>query len=69
VIPMKYKELQKKTVEELKKENDNATLDLMRYHAKVATNSIGKESGKINLLRKTIARIKTLQHKGAGKKQ
>jgi ribosomal protein L29 len=59
---MKFQDLKKKNKEELTKEFAATELDLMKYNAKVATNSIGKDAGKIKQLRKTIARIKTLQN-------
>lgn len=59
---MKFKDLKKKNQDELNKELDTTSLDLMRFNAKVATNSIGKESGKIKELKKNIARIKTLKN-------
>jgi ribosomal protein L29 len=61
---MKFKDLQKKTPEELKKELDTAMFEMMRYNALVATGGgAGKEVGKIKQQKKTIARIKTLQNR------
>ncbi len=59
---MKFQDLKKKNKEELVKEFDASELDLMKYNAKVATNSIGKDAGRIKQLKKTIARIKTIQN-------
>jgi ribosomal protein L29 len=59
---MKFDELKKKSPEELKKELDTASFDMMRYSAMVATGSIGKDVGKVQQLKKKIARIKTLQN-------
>jgi ribosomal protein L29 len=57
---MKFKELQKKTGDELRKELDNTTIELLRFRAHVATGGAGKDAGKIRGLRRKIARIKTL---------
>ena len=59
---MKFQDLKKKTHDDLAKELDSTKLDLMRYNAKVATNSIGNDAGKIKELTKKIARIKTIQN-------
>ncbi len=58
---MKFKDIKKKNPVELTKELETVEFDLMRYNAKVATNSIGKDSGKVKELKKDIARIKTFQ--------
>jgi large subunit ribosomal protein L29 len=58
---MKFDDLKKKTPDDLRKELDSITFDLMRYNAQVATGGAGKDSGKIRELKRTIARIKTLQ--------
>jgi large subunit ribosomal protein L29 len=59
---MKFDELKKKTPEELKKELDAATFEMMRYNAQVATGGAGKDVGKVKELKKKVARIKTLQN-------
>lgn len=64
---MKFKELTKKTPEELQKQVDEAEFDLLRYNAQVATGGAGKDSGKIREMKRTIARIKTLQQRVAAK--
>ena len=58
---MKFEELKKKTPDDIRKEFDVITFELMRYNAQVATGGAGKDSGKIRELKRTIARIKTLQ--------
>jgi len=58
---MKFKELKKKAPEDLRKEMDTAVFDLLRFNAQVATGGIGKDSGKIRVLKRKIARIKTLE--------
>ena len=60
---MKFDELTKKTPADLRKELDSAEFDLMRLGAQVQTGGVGKDSGKIRELKKTIARIKTLQQR------
>ena len=62
---MKFQDIKKKNPIELVKELETIEFDLMRYNAKVATNSIGKDSGKVKELKKDIARIKTLQNQVA----
>ena len=58
---MRFNDLKKKSLGDLQKELDAKILELLRYNAKVATGGAGKEAGNIKELRKTIARIKTLQ--------
>jgi large subunit ribosomal protein L29 len=60
---MKFEELTKKTPADLRKELDTAEFDLMRLGGMVQTGGVGKDSGKIKELKKTIARIKTLQQR------
>ena len=64
---MKFEELKKKTPDELKRELDVSTFELMRYNAQVATGGAGKDAGKIKQFKKSIARIKTLQQLVAAK--
>lgn len=64
---MKFTELTKRTPADLQKELDGAQFDLMRYGAMVQTGGVGKDAGKIKELKKTIARIKTLQQRVAAK--
>ena len=59
---MKFLELKKKSPADLQKEWDNIKLDLMKFRAQIATGGAGKEAGKIKELKRTLARIKTLQH-------
>jgi large subunit ribosomal protein L29 len=58
---MSSKDLAKKSRDELQKELDRIEFDLMRLGAQVSTGGAGKESGKIRELKRTVARIKTLQ--------
>lgn len=58
---MKFNDLKKKTPEDLRRELDTSVVELMRYNAMVATGGIGKDAGKIKEIKRTIARIKTLQ--------
>ena len=58
---MKHKDLLKKSKQDLEKELVKLNMDLMKYRAQVATGGAGKDSGKIRELKKTIARIKTIQ--------
>ena len=60
---MKFEELTKKTPADLQRELDSAQFDLMRFNAQVATGGAGKDAGKIREIKKTIARIKTLQQR------
>jgi large subunit ribosomal protein L29 len=64
---MKFQELTKKTPEDLQRQMNDAEFDLMRFNAQVATGGAGKDSGKIRELKKTIARIKTLQQRVVAK--
>ncbi|MDD9953980.1 MAG: 50S ribosomal protein L29 [Candidatus Woesearchaeota archaeon] len=64
---MKFKDLQKKPAADLEKELKNSALELMKLRAQVATGGAGKDAGKIRTLKRTIARIKTLQ--GVSSKQ
>ena len=54
---MNIEELKKKSPEDLKRELDSLELDLLRFRAQTGS----KESGRIRELKRTVARIKTLQ--------
>ena len=58
---MKFEDLMKKSPEDLRRELDSINLDMLRLKSQVATGAAGKDSGKLRELRRTIARIKTLQ--------
>lgn len=60
MILMKYADLLKKSPEELKKLQDEQSIELMKFHAQAATGAAGKESGKIRQLRRELARIKMI---------
>ncbi|MBR9700848.1 50S ribosomal protein L29 [Candidatus Woesearchaeota archaeon] len=66
---MKFKDLQKKSPEDLKKELEKYKMDLMKYRAQVATGGAGKDAGKIREIKRTIARIMTLNRKQEVKTQ
>ena len=59
-----HSQLTKKTPDELQKELTGARLELLKLNAQVATGGAAKEAGKITMLKKKVARIKTLQAKG-----
>lgn len=58
---MKYADLLKKSPEDLKKLQDENTIELMKFQAQAATGAAGKESGKISQLKRELARIKMVQ--------
>lgn len=55
-----YAELKKRRQPELEKDLSAARLDLVKLNAQVATGSAAKEAGKIQNLKKKVARINTL---------
>ncbi|MBR9692382.1 50S ribosomal protein L29 [Candidatus Woesearchaeota archaeon] len=59
-----HAELKKKNPDELQRELSSARLELLKLNAQVATGGAAKEAGKITMLKKKVARIKTLQTKG-----
>lgn len=63
---MRYKDLQKKSPDELQKELANTQKEMMKLRTQIATGAGGKEIGKVAELKRTVARIKTLQNKHAG---
>lgn len=58
---MKFKELQKKSAADREKEMANAQQELLKLRAQVATGSAGKDAGRIREIKRTIARIKTME--------
>jgi ribosomal protein L29 len=55
-----HAELKKKRLPELEKELAAAKLELVKLNAQVATGSAAKEAGKIQNLKRKVARINTL---------
>ncbi|RME52807.1 50S ribosomal protein L29 [Candidatus Woesearchaeota archaeon] len=60
---MKFKELQGLSEGALQKRLAELKTELMKLRVQVATGTAQKESGKIREIKKTIARIRTLQNK------
>jgi len=58
---MKYKELSGLNAEQLKKKLVEAKVELIKLNSQVATGSNVKNPGQIKELKKTIAKIKTIQ--------
>lgn len=58
---MKFKELQGKSKEELKKILAETEVELVKENAQVAAGAMAKSPGKIKQLKKTIAKIKQLE--------
>lgn len=56
---MNIDELKKKSPEDLNRELDSLELDLLRLNAQSASG--GKDAGRVRELKRTVARIKTLQ--------
>ena len=59
---MKFKELQQKSKDELKKITEETKLELMKERAQVASGAMAKNPGKLKELKKTIAKIKQLEN-------
>ena len=57
---MKVKELRTLPQEELNKKLDELYKDIMKENAQIATGTVPKNPGKIKVMKKTIARIKTM---------
>lgn len=66
---MKFTELQKKSAADHEKELTRIEMELLKYRAQIATGGAGKDVGKVRELKRTVARIKTLQHKEVRTKQ
>ncbi|NJL43958.1 MAG: 50S ribosomal protein L29 [Nitrosarchaeum sp.] len=60
---MKFSELKSLTPEALEKRCKDMELELMKLRVQVAQGTAQKASGKIRELRRSIARVKTLQNK------
>ncbi|MBC8500452.1 MAG: 50S ribosomal protein L29 [DPANN group archaeon] len=58
---MKYKELKALSKENLEKKYEEAKIELIKLNSQVATGTTLKSPGQIKQLKKTIAKIKTLQ--------
>ncbi len=58
---MKYKDLKALSLEGRQKKHDEAKLELLKLGGQVATGTAPKSPGQIKELKKTIAKIKTLQ--------
>ncbi|MFH1072945.1 MAG: 50S ribosomal protein L29 [Nanoarchaeota archaeon] len=58
---MKHKELINLSAEELDKKLDEIDLELIKLNSQVASGTTPKNPGQIRKLKKTIARIKTIQ--------
>ncbi|MGM5488220.1 MAG: 50S ribosomal protein L29 [Nanobdellota archaeon] len=65
---MKVKELHTLSEGELKDKLDEARKELMKQNAQISTGTTPKSPGQVKVLKKTIARIKTLLHSKTGKK-
>jgi ribosomal protein L29 len=61
-----HADLVKKTPEELEKELAKAHEELLKLNAQVATGGAAKEAGKIVMLKRKVARIRTLQNSIGG---
>jgi len=59
---MKHKELKTMTPEELEKKEKEMRLELIKLNSQVATGTNPKNPGQIRQLKKSIARIRTIQH-------
>lgn len=58
---MKFKELKSQNKENLEKKKNEARIELIKLYSQVATGSSIKNPSQIKQLRKTIAKINTLQ--------
>ena len=56
-----YTELKKKTAADLEKELSTARLEMIKLRAQLSTGAAAKDAGKLQALKKKVARIKTLQ--------
>ena len=56
---MKFRELKSMTPEEIKKKELEMKTELMKLRAQVATGTNPENSGKIKLIKRTLAKMKT----------
>ncbi|PLW80265.1 50S ribosomal protein L29 [Candidatus Woesearchaeota archaeon] len=59
---MKTKEIRNLSAEEQNKKIDEAKKELIKLNAQVSTGQGSKNSGQVKTIKKTIARIKTIQN-------
>lgn len=57
---MKVKELRQLSEQDLKQKMDELYKDLMKENAQISTGTVPKNPGKIKVMKKSIARIKTI---------
>lgn len=61
---MKYKDLEKLSDVDVEKKLKATQIELIKLNGQVATGTTPKSPGQIKNLKKTIAKIRTLQQKG-----
>ncbi|MCA9477522.1 MAG: 50S ribosomal protein L29 [Nanoarchaeota archaeon] len=61
---MKYKDLEKLSAADLDKKLKETRVELIKLNGQVETGTTPKSPGQIKNLKKTIAKINTLQNKG-----
>lgn len=66
---MKMKELRGLSKEDLEKRLKEIEIELIKLNSQVATGTTIKSPGQINQLKKTIARIKTIQNQNKQKQK
>lgn len=64
-----FTELKKKSPEDRQKALTEAQADIMKLRAQLTTGAAAKEVGKLHKLKKTIARVRTLQNLEVQSKQ
>ena len=62
---MKFKELQALSKDELEKKMHELRISLMKENAQIAIGTTPKNPGQVSIMKKTIAKIKTLQERKA----
>ena len=63
---IKKKELKAMKPEELEKKADELLLELVKENAKISVGATVTSPGRLREIKRTIARIKTMQHLGEG---
>ncbi|MFH1771063.1 MAG: 50S ribosomal protein L29 [archaeon] len=58
---MKHKEMQNLSKEELEKRYNEAKIELIKLNSQISTGTTIKSPGQVKQLKKTIAKIKTIQ--------